>query len=294
MDIKQQKLEKERLKALGDLLIDECKASYTNMDSIETILQSGADIDYKNSKPLYWACKLHKFDLVKYLINKGATLEGISRTYLATMCDYKGFNDELEPEYFGILDMAHTKSGDYMALFTPYINAMAVQGRLEKIKQLQARYFLTEYEIVECIYIRIIFEMVLNEKYEMLSYVGRHKKWINQESYDLAVSSGEIVVLNYMIDAGAIYIAGDTAIAQAVYEGYFDVLNVLIERGYKFLRKELFLEKACRAAYSKGIGSFRFLLRHGYTPSDIYKGKTILDHARTDSNQPLIEYLKGL
>jgi len=54
----------------------------------------------------------------------------------------------------------------------------------------------------------------------------------------------------------------------------------------------LFLEKACRTAYSNGPASLAYLLRHGYTVLDIYKGKSILEHAETDKNKPLIAFLE--
>lgn len=298
MEVKQNKLEKERNKALGDLLVAECKSKSVDinaqLETIETILTSGAMIDYKNSQPLYFACKLHKFGLVKYLIDKGACVSGIARSYIATMCDYKGFNDELEPQYFEILDMVHTKTGDYMGLFTPYINSMAVSNRYEKLAMLAKRYYLSDYEVVDVIHTRIVFEMVKSQQDDMLEYISSHKRWINKDTFELAISSGESEVLIYMIESGEYFEPSDEVVSKAVYEGFFDCLNALLLCGYSFNRKEVFLEKACRATLTRGTKSIEYLLHNGYAVGDMYKGKTMLQHAEIDGNEPLIAFFEAI
>ncbi len=297
MDIKQTKLEKERFKALGDLLAKECKSKSDdvdgNIESVENILHSGADINYKNSQPLYFACKLHKFKLVKYLIDKGASVSGIARSYISTMCDYKGYSDELEPQFFSILDTVHIKTGDYMGLFTPYINSMAVEGKKDKLSALAKRYYLTDYEVASVIHTRIIFEMVKNEQDEMLEYVTTHRKWINKDTFELAISTGETEVLVFMIESGQYFEPSDEAISKAVYEGFFESLNALILCGFDFNKKEVFLEKACRATLTRGTKNIEYLLSNGYTVNDMYKGKTIMCHAQQDKNEPLIAFLNA-
>lgn len=293
IDHKQKQLEKERLKALCELLVAECKSPYVNLDSVRTILSSGADINYKYSEPLRWACKLHNFMLVKFLIGHGALDAPIARTYIAQMCDHK-FTDQLEPAFFEILDTAHSKSGDYMALFTPYINNMAVHGRLDKLRSLQKRYYLTEAEIVNVIERRVIFEIVLHNHDEILAFIERHKNWCDAESFESAVDSGEWIVLEHIIQKGGYIAPSDKAVAKAVYDGNFEVLDMLHGCGYDFGRKPLFLEKACRAAFSKGTKSLEYLLKRGYSLSDSYNGKTVLQNAEKDKNEPLLAYLHSI
>ena len=292
-EYKLKQMEKERQKALNDLLVAECKSPSANLESIRTILASGADIFYKNSAPLYWAAKKHNFELIKFLIANGALEEcENARRYLSQMCEHK-FSEKIEPAFFEILDIAHSRTGDFMTLFIPYINNMAVHGRLDKIRALQKRYYLTESEIANVIEPRIIFEVVLNDRHDMLEFIERHKSWIGQKSFDNAVDSGEWIVLEYMIKKNGYIQPSDTAVAKAVFDGSFEVLDLIVAHGYDFGRKPLFLEKACRAAFGKGTRSLAYLLRHGYTVSDIYKGKTILEHAIKDNNEPLLRFLEA-
>ncbi|MCL2061213.1 MAG: hypothetical protein FWH03_01120 [Firmicutes bacterium] len=292
-DFKQKQLERERFKALCDLLVAECKSKHANLDSVKTLLQSGADVQYKYSEPLRRAAKNQNFELIKLLINHGALTDApIARTFLAQICDHK-FNEKIEPAFFEILDMAHSKTGDYMSLFTPYINSMAVHGRLDKLRCLQKRYYLTESELAGVIERRVIFEIVLNNHDEILEFIEKHKNWYVQESYDMAVDSGEWIVLERLIKVGGYVKPSDKAVAKAVFDGHFAVLDMLFNCGYSFERKEIFLEKACRAALSRGTRSLAYLTQHGYALSDKYMGKTILEHAIDDKNLPLLDYLQS-
>lgn len=291
MDLKTKQLDKERYKALGDLLILECKSANYSLETIDTLIENGADLSYNNSKALYFATKQLKFELIKYLINNGALKDPIAKTYISNMCEYKGFNDAVEKQFFEILDIAHSKTGDYMMLFTPYINNMAVNGRLDKLRNLMKRYYLTESEIVSVIYIRIIFEIIKHGYLDILTLIEKHNDFKDQGSLDLCVSTGEAHVLEYLLFNSKFTTPSDDAVAKAIYEGYFNVLIMLELNGYDFSKKSIFLEKACRAVNSKGAGSIEFLLERGYSLTDSYKGKTILEHAIEDKNSPLQEYL---
>ena len=294
LDFKQKQMEKERQRALNDLLVAECKSPYANLDSVRTILDSGADIHYKFSEPLRRAAKRHNFELVKFLIANGALAGAatpIAWTYLAQICDHK-FSDKIEPQFFEILDLAHSKNGDYMSLFTPYINYMAVHGRLLKIRSLQHRYYLTEAEIVSVIDRRVIFEIVINNHDEMLAFIERHKNWYDRESYETAVDSGEWIVLEYLLQKNGYVKPSDKAVAKAVFDGHIIILDMLYNCGYDFERKPVFLEKACRAAFSRGTKSLEYLLRRGYALNDEYNGKTVLENAIDDRNTPLLEFLQ--
>ncbi|MCL2798494.1 MAG: hypothetical protein FWD58_10700 [Firmicutes bacterium] len=290
MDYKQRQMEKERQKALNDLLVAECKGAQTNFESIRNLLAGGADICYKFAEPLRWAAKLGNFPLVKFLIENGALAAEISLTYIAKMCDHK-FSDESEPQFFEILDIAKVKAGGDIALFAPYINHMALAGRLSRLYNLMERYGLTESEVCAAVENRVIFELVQLNHDETLAFIERHRKWITPEAFDGAVAGGEWIVLEYMLNKDGYQKPSDTAVAKAVYDGYFEVLDILTHNGYDFERKSLFLEKACRAAYSRGTKSLEYLLKHGYTVLDVYRGKTVLENAEADKNEPLLRFL---
>jgi hypothetical protein len=288
---KEKQMEKERQKALNELLVAECKSPYANLDSVRTLLENGAEVGFKYAEPLRWAVKRMNFDLIKFLIKNGALQTEIAYTYLAQMCN-QNFDDKDEPVFFEILDMAHRADCDYMTLFTPYINQMAVHGRLDKLRALQRRYYLTEAEIAGAVERRVIFEVVIQNHDEMLAFIERHQNWFDQESFDLAVDSGEWIVLEHLLKNGVYFEPSDKAVAKAVYDGCLEILDMLLECGYDFLHKPVFLEKACRAAYSRGTRSLEYLLRHGgYTLTDSYNGKTVLENAEFDRNVPLLEYL---
>ena len=290
-NFKEQQQIREQQKALNELLVTECKNKNVSLDSVKALVASGADIHYKNSAALYWATRKHSFDVIRFLIAKGA-LESCdnARRHISKICDYK-FSDKVEPKFFEILDLAHSRVGEFMTLFTPYINHMMVNGRLDKIKSLQARYGLTDKEIVDVIELRVIFEVIINSFVEELLFIETHKSWIDRRSFDSAVDSGELIVLEYMLSKNYFFIPSDSAIAKAVYDGCYDVLDRLIENGYSFERKPLFLEKACRAAFNLGGEPLAYLLKHGYTLDDIYKDKTIIEHAVIDKNANLIAFL---
>lgn len=292
MASREQQLEKDRQKALGELLVSECRAAEPNLESLETMLYSGADVCFSHAKALYWAAKELKFETVRFLIRHGALAEPIAASYVAKMCDNKGFDEQCEPAFFEILDYCRDKvGGGYMQLFEPYINGMAVSGRMDKLRALMKRYYLTEAEVVGCIYIRIIFEIVLNADDEMLAFINRHAQWMDQSAFDLAVSSGDWLVLEYIIGKVGCMTPGETAVAQAVYAGSFAVLDILLHHGYSFSRNPLYLKKACRAAFTDNCAAVDYLLKHGYTVADTYDGRSILQNAERDGNEALKTYL---
>ncbi|MDR2202011.1 MAG: ankyrin repeat domain-containing protein [Clostridiales bacterium] len=292
MNLKIKQDEKERRRALGEILTAECKAPGYSLDIIETALQNGADINYNNSRPLYFAAKTQKFELIKYLLSEGAGEPPFALTCISAMCDFKGFGEESEPRFFELLELLLPKTDEPIKLFTPYINAMAVDGRIDKLNALGVRFGISEGEIADAVYIRIIFEIILKNCDAMLEFIERHKNWMTQSAFDLCVSTGEWMVLEHIISRSELRTPGIDAVGQAVYEGYFEVLDILTGTGYDFLNKPLLLEKACRAAYSKGTRSLEYLLRRGYTLNDGYNGKSIAEHAVADSNTPLREFLQ--
>ncbi len=292
MDRKTEQLDKERRKALGDLLIAECKSPHCDVSTVANYINAGADVLYKNNLPLYFAAKGLKFGLIKFLIENGALKHSSARNYIASMCQFKGFNDETEKQYFELLDEVLVKTGRDIQLFAPYINSMAVTGRLDKLVALKNRYGFTDLEVAGAVYVRIIFEIIVSGYNDMLGYINSFNSWINQASFDLAVAANEWMALEYFIEKTPIKTPSDTAVGQALFEGSFEVLTILEKTGYDFKAKPLFLEKACRAVFSKGTKSLEFLLSKGYKLTDKYKGKTLYAHALEDNNAPLVKWLE--
>ncbi len=291
----EERLAKERKKAFGDLLINECKASEPNYAAINALIENGADVTYQNAKCLMWASKRLDYKLIKFLVRSGVLECKVAINYIADTCNKKGFTDEKEAEFFEVLDeIKRTSDVDYLAIFTPYINAQAVSGKIEKLRKLMARYYLTEAEIVSCIYTRIIFEVVLHEHEEVLKLINAHNKWMNEENFNLAVRTGDWVTLEYMLEKGVYFTPEETAISAAVMGGFFEVLDLLIANGFTFGEKPIFLKKACRAVFGEtGLTAVKYLFEHGYTQNSRYDGADVRANAVKDDNVVLLEFLEN-
>lgn len=292
MEKKIDKLDKERIKALGELLVAECKSPASNFTVLNNLIDAGADVLYKNSYGLYFAAKQLKFDLIRFLIDKGALNGTTAPNYITAMCEYKGFNDKCEAQYFELLELICNKSGKNISVFTPYINNMAVNGRLGKIIALKEKYGFSDTCIASAVYIRIIFEIISGGYNYMLDYINAHRVWADKTAFDLAVATNEWMALEYFIQETNFRIPSDTAVGQALFEGSFEVITILDKIGYDFKNKPLLLEKAGRAVFSNGTKSLEFLFSKGYSADDKYKGKTLYAHALDDKNEKLLEWLQ--
>ncbi|MCI8413803.1 MAG: ankyrin repeat domain-containing protein [Clostridia bacterium] len=290
MATKEQILEKERAKALGDLFVAECRADEPNFDTLRTMCLNGADVCYRHATALHWAAKLNRFSLVSYLIDNGVLREPVSRSIIANMCNNKGFTEENEPQFFEVLDNVRRVSSDGgIDIFVPYINSMAVAGRLDKLRALMKRYYLTEAEVAKSVFIRIIFEIILNAHDEMLAFINRHVEWQDRTALDLAVSGGDWVVLEYLLHSGKVDITpSEKAVSQAIFTGSTEVLDILLHCGYSFDRNPQFIKKACRAAFNDGGRMLKYMLCHGYSASDKYDGRTLRENAVLDANTAAI------
>ncbi len=295
MASKEQLLQKERAKTLGELFVAECRADQPNYDTLRTMCLNGADVCYKHAAALHWAAKLNRFSLVSFLVDNGALNEPVSRSIIANMCNNKGFCDENEPEFFEVIDAVRRKTGDADTdIFVPYINSMAVQGKLEKLRALMKRYYLTEAEVANAVFIRIIFEVILNAHDEMLEFINKHVNWQNETALDLAVSGGDWVVLEYLINSGKVKAEpSEKAVSQAIFTGATEVLDILLHCGYNFGHNMQFLKKACRAAFNDGGRMLRYMLEHGYKATDVYDGNTARENARIDGNTAAMAVFDG-
>ncbi|MCI8596549.1 MAG: ankyrin repeat domain-containing protein [Clostridia bacterium] len=296
MATKEQLLQKERAKTLGELFVAECRADEPNFDTLRTMCVNGADVCYRHATALHWAAKLNNFSLVSFLIDNGVLREPVSRSIIANMCNNKGFNEELEPRFFEVLDDVRRVSGSAdIDIFVPYINSMAVLGRLDKLRALMKRYFLTEAEVARSVFIRIIFEVILHAHDEMLEFINKHVEWQNQTALDLAVSGGDWVVLEYLLKSGKVGATpSDNAVGQAVFTGSTEVLDILLHCGYSFNRNPQFLKKACRAAFNDGGRMLEYMLNHGYNALDRYDNRTLRENAMLDGNAAALAVLDAI
>ncbi len=287
MASKEELLQKEREKTLGELFVAEVRAAEPNYDTLRTMCLNGADVCYRHAEALHWAAKLNRFKLVSFLIDNGALREPRSISIIANMCNNKGFTEESEPEFFEVLDtVRRVSSGAGIDVFVPYINSMAVQGRLDKLQTLMKRYYLSEHEVANAVYIRIIFEVILHAHDEMLGFINKHVDWQNAAALDMAVSGDDWVVLEYLLQQGKVSAApSEQAVSQAVFSGYTEVLDILLACGYTFGRNPQFLKKACRAAFNDGGRMLKYMLSHGYSATDIYDGRTARENAIIDKNE---------
>lgn len=296
MASKEQLLAKEREKALGELFVAECRADEPNFDTLRTMCLNGANVCYKHAAALHWAAKLNRYSLVSFLIDNGVLREQVSRSIIANMCNNKGYREEHEPRFFEVLDDVRRVSGDAgIDIFVPYINTMAVQGRMDKLRALMKRYFLTEAEVAKAIYIRIIFEIILNAHDEVLEFVNRHVNWQDTAALDMAVSGGDWVALEYLINNHKVKIEpSDKAVSQAVFTGCTEVLDMLLGCGYSFAHKPEFLKKACRAAFNDGGRMLKYMFSHGYAYTDVYDGMTVRENAMRDGNTAAVKLIDNL
>lgn len=289
-------LQKERRKTLGELFVTECREASPNYDTLRTLVLNGADVCYRHAAALHWAAKQNKFALVSFLVDNGVLEEPVSRNIIANMCNNKGFSEQDEPAFFEVIDnVRRVKSDGGIDIFVPYINSMAVQGRLDKLRTLMARYYLSEAEVARSIYIRIIFEIILHAHDEMLAFVDRHVDWQNQTALDLAVADGDWVVLEYLLKAGKVQpTPGDNAVGQAVFTGATEVLDILLGCGYTFAHDPQFIKRACRAAFNDEGRMLAYMLRHGYDATDRYDGKTLRENALADGNTAALRVLDSV
>ena len=290
---REQALQKERERALGELFVAECRAPEPNFDALRTMCLNGADVCYRHATALHWAAKLKRFSLVSFLIDNGVLREPVSRSIIANMCNNKGFTEDDEPAFFAVLDdVRRVSGGEGIDIFVPYINSMAVVGKLDKLRALMKRYYITETEVAKAIYIRIIFEIILNAHDEMLDFINKHVEWQDQTALDLAVSGGDWVVLEYLFNSGKVKITpSEKAVAQAVFTGSAEVLDMLLAAGYSFNRNPQFLKKACRAAFNDNGRMFNYMLAHGYSVNDVYDGKTVRENAMIDGNTAIVNLI---
>lgn len=260
------------------------------LEEIKELMDNGADITARNYRALYFATREHNFPLIDLFIDRGALTSPIARSHLAAICDYGDFSAEKEEKFFVMLDRAIENTGMDLEYFIPYINCMFLHGRYTDAVALSDKYGIGVQQIVDVIYPRVIFEMIDSGYMDAINFIEQHRDWIDRSTFISAVSSGETKVVKYILSRKLLPLPMND-IERAVYDGYTDVLDLLLEHGYRFIGNEKLLANACRSFFSNGSKSLEYLLEHGYSLTDSYDGMTVYEHAVRDDNRPLLEYL---
>lgn len=281
--------QKERDAALLALV----KNPYTRSGEIERALSEGANVHARGGRAMLDACKRFNYEVIKTLADFGALSQSIARKYLGSMCDYKGFDKTDLQQFFAMIDYAISITGSDDNYLEPYINNRAAAGDMAGLQAFKSRFTLSDVYVAQHIYPRIIFEVINNRHDDILTYVTSHRDWIDKSCFDSAVAGGEQDVLAYIIDRSDFYLPSRQAAATALFAGRTGVLDMLSDIGYDFEgRDEFFLEKACRATMTTGFAPLEYLLEHGYTLNDKYRGRTVLENALIDGNTQLAAYVR--
>lgn len=285
-----EKEKKELFRQLNIELCELCKEC-GDTERIRYLVNSGADIFFGGLKALSNATKKKNFAAIDILIDGGILSEPRAKAIIASVCDYKNFDDEAETRYFEMLDRAIATTGKHPDYFAPYINSMLIHGKTDKLYYFMARYSLSHEETAAAVYLRMIFETIGNGFANSLEFIDKNIDWMNTAALDAAVASGEIDVIRYIFENSDVGLPSETAIYSAIFEGATEILELLIKRGWNPANNPIYLKKACRSFVSHGDAALSFLLSHGYTLDDIYDGKTIYENAIKDNNQQLLSFL---
>ena len=255
------------------------------------LLDEGAFVNAGGGKPLYFAARKQNYPLLYLLIDNGALSLPIAKNYIASICDYRGF-DKSEEAFFALIDYAISITGFDKAYLIPYINCMFLHGRHQKTYRLTDVYGLKPREIVGEVYERVIFEIINNNHMETLEYIEGYRDWINRACFDTAISGGEAKVLAYMLFNGRYFEPAESSVCKAIYDGYTEILDLLRSNGFDLGKNPLYLKKACRTFYYNGEKALIYLLNCGFSLRDRYDGKTVYENAIADENTPLLEFLR--
>lgn len=195
-------LDKEKKQILKELNIElvEIIKEEDNPERVKYLIDVGADINYSGFKPMHFATKRKRFDIINLLVDAGALKEPRNIELIAHICDYRDFDDEAEAKFFALIDkcllIAGTKE-DYLA---PYVNCMLVNGKSEKLVTAGFKYRLTESDLARLVYPRAIYEVIEFGRVKSLEFINRNLNWINQATLDDAVLTAETPVVRYIFE----------------------------------------------------------------------------------------------
>lgn len=280
-------------KERNERLLNVVKNSSAGADEVREAVAAGAEVNTKNGRAMLDAAKHPNYEVMDALIDLGALSDGMSRKYLASVCDYRGYKKADKEKYFELIEKAIRLTGPDDDYFEPYINNRAAEGDLEGLILFKERFELSDEYVTGHIYPRVIFEIIKQNRTDVLAYIQNNRDWIDSFCLDSAVAGGEEAVLEYILEHSEFCTPSRSSVATALFAGRTGVLEMLSDVGYDFEgRSEFFLEKACRATMSTGFAPLEYLLEYGYKLSDSYGGKTVLDNALSDGNFRLVKYIR--
>lgn len=219
---------KEKQKELNKKFIDFCKQKSDGLllGEVDNVITEGAEITAFGCKAMYLAVKNRNFALIDFLIDHGILDNPLSRGYLAAMCDFGEFY-KVEDKYFDYLNKAIATTGFNIDYLIPYINCSFVHGEHDKALALSEKYPVTRTEIVNSVHIRIIFEMIDKDLIDGMAIINGYRDWVDDKTFGVAISSGNVKVIQYMIAKKNNLNPPLNAICDAIYQGYRSALDLL-------------------------------------------------------------------
>lgn len=231
---KLQQLNIDKVKALGELFVQECREASPNLQTLQIMLDNGAPITYNHAKSVYWTAKDFKFDALNFLVDNGALEERVCKTYISNICNYKNYKiveEAIEPEYFAVMEKCVDFYGSRIDIFTPYIIYMAVHGQVDKLENLMKRYYLSEKEIAQAIPVPIILEIIMHNYTNVLNFINKRVEWITQDVFDRVVETGDWLSLEYIINNSQLRSCSIKSLDRAKKNKHTAVLEILKHMG---------------------------------------------------------------
>ncbi len=219
---------REKQRELDKQFLELCKQKEGEsmlLADIDNAVSLGASITAGGCKAMYLAAKNHNFALIDYLIDKGILANALARGYLASMCDFGEFS-KVESEYFVRLDRAISITGFSVDYLIPYINCSFVHGEQDKALMLSDKYPVSRKEIVSCVHVRIIFEMIDKGLEDGLAIINGYRDWLDEKTFGVAVSGGNVSVIKYMQEKKKL-VPPISSVCDAIYQGYKEALDLL-------------------------------------------------------------------
>ena len=200
---------------LNDALID--MARYGNMKGVIMMLEKGADINTSDGSPLYFAAKNKHFDVVKYLVENGATIE--NEDWEDQPIEGAAIGGNLETIKYFIKHGANLNKRSF-------VYALA-NGHFHLIN-----YFISTGFKIEDVADDAFVNAVEKDRSDVLEYLLPYlqdKEGIIQESYNTIVGYGKLDTVKYLISKGAKVRNAD--LLSALRKEDLDLVKLLVENG---------------------------------------------------------------
>ncbi|AVL94569.1 ankyrin repeat protein [Moumouvirus australiensis] len=115
------------LKWRSNMIILKDKYDLRNIKTFDILIQLGVDIHIDNDLPLRWAARNGYFNIVEYLLNKGANCQALDNEALISAC---------ENGFFDVVKLLVSKGSDIQARENAAIRAATRQNHFEIVKYL--------------------------------------------------------------------------------------------------------------------------------------------------------------